>query len=271
MGGATDMLLFSVRRGSAIIGTPDSIFGLPISEGDILTTPLAGSGNPFPGIYIAAENLGLGTSRTTPGVVNDDLDALDIGVAPIKDCNGNGVEDAVDIALGNSTDVNTNGVPDECELLTTAYCFCAPPSPAPCGNFYPAGGCMNSTGVGAILTAAGTTSVANDNLVLNTVQMPINRPGLMAMSPSPIAPVPFWDGLRCFSGPAFRLPFQNTGPLGAWTYGPGLSAYSIGNFPPAGWILPGSTMVFQSWFRDPFGPCGTLANTSNAIQAQFTP
>ena len=36
--GATDMVLFSVRRGSAIIGAPDSIFGAPIAEGDILTT-----------------------------------------------------------------------------------------------------------------------------------------------------------------------------------------------------------------------------------------
>jgi len=271
VGGTTDMLLFSVRRGSAIIGIPDSIMGLPISEGDILTTPLAGSGNPFPGIYIAAENLGLGTSRSIPGVINDDLDALDLGVAPINDCNGNGVEDSVDIALANSTDINVNGVPDECELLTTPGCFCTAPSPAPCGNFYAPGGCRNSTGVGAILTATGTTSVTNDNLVLTTVQMPINRPGMLVMSPNPNPAVPFWDGLRCFGGPAFRFAFQSTGPAGTWTYGPGLSAYTTGNFPPAGWILPGTTMVFQSWFRDPFGPCGTQANTSNSILAQFTP
>ncbi|MEZ5975726.1 MAG: hypothetical protein R3E96_13060 [Planctomycetota bacterium] len=50
------MLLFSVRRGSWVIGQPDSIFGIPIEEGDILTTPLPtamGGVSPFPGIFIA--------------------------------------------------------------------------------------------------------------------------------------------------------------------------------------------------------------------------
>ena len=41
MGGTTDMLLFSVRRGSMLIGSIDSLLGVPIEEGDILTTPPA--------------------------------------------------------------------------------------------------------------------------------------------------------------------------------------------------------------------------------------
>jgi hypothetical protein len=100
LGGNTDMLLFSVRRGSALIGLPDSIWGVPIEEGDILTTPcLAGTvlpsgvvcaGTPFPGIFTGAEQLGLATVRSGTGaswgVINpaynadiwaDDLDALD--------------------------------------------------------------------------------------------------------------------------------------------------------------------------------------------------
>lgn len=121
------------------------------------------------------------------------------------------------------------------------------------------------------MTASGSTSVSADNLLLTTVQMPPNRPGLMVMSPNSIAATPFFDGLRCFSGPAFRLQVQNTGPSGTWLYGPGLSAYSIANFPVSGWIISGSTMTFQSWFRDPLGPCGTTVNTSNAIKATFTP
>jgi hypothetical protein len=98
--GATDMLLFSVRRGSDVIGRLDSIFGQPIEEGDILTTPCpAGStlpdgticvGGPTPGIFTAAEWLGLATVRSGTaaswGIINpaygtdswaDDLDALD--------------------------------------------------------------------------------------------------------------------------------------------------------------------------------------------------
>ena len=106
MTGLTDMLLFSVRRGSAIIGTNDSIFGAPIEEGDVLTTPCsAGSSLPdgttcvgggAPGIFTAAEWLGLATVRSgtfatwfdqnNDPIINpaynanqwaDDLDALD--------------------------------------------------------------------------------------------------------------------------------------------------------------------------------------------------
>ena len=153
----------------------------------------------------------------------------------------------------------------------TSFCFCNTAAPAPCGNFYPPGGCWNSIGAGAIMTASGTTSVSADDLLLTTVQMPPNRPGLLIMSPNSVPPAPFYDGLRCFTGPAYRLPPQSTGPLGQWTYGPGLSAYTIGNLPPPGWILSGSTMTFQSWFRDPLGPCGTNGNTSNAIMASFVP
>ena len=138
LAGATDELLFSVRRGSAVIGAPDSIFGIPICEGDILVPPVAGGLSPFPGIFIAAENLGLATMRSTPGAVafppfSDELDALDVSpdcngngipdywdikwmLAP--DCNGNGIPDACDIASGFATDCNCNGIPDSCDIAS---------------------------------------------------------------------------------------------------------------------------------------------------------
>jgi len=98
--GQTDMLLFSVRRNSSTISILDSILGLPIEEGDILTTSCpAGSvlpdgtvcvGGSAPGIFVAAESLGLATVRSgtamSYGVINpiygrdvwaDDLDAYD--------------------------------------------------------------------------------------------------------------------------------------------------------------------------------------------------
>lgn len=37
-------------------------------------------------------------------------------VAPLCDCNGNGIEDAFDIANGSSSDLDCDGVPDECAL-----------------------------------------------------------------------------------------------------------------------------------------------------------
>ena len=76
-GSGIDMVLFSVRRNSPIIGTLDSILGEPIEEGDILTTPMGGPGNP-PGIFIAAEVIGLATQRNALAALGDDLNALSI-------------------------------------------------------------------------------------------------------------------------------------------------------------------------------------------------
>jgi hypothetical protein len=99
--GGTDMLLFSVRRGSAVIGMLDSILGIGIEEGDVLTAPCAAgsvlpngivcTGGGTPGIFMAAEALGLATVRSGTGasyglpnpsaglqdIWADDLDALD--------------------------------------------------------------------------------------------------------------------------------------------------------------------------------------------------
>lgn len=77
----TDMLLYSVRRGSAVIGTPDAIHGIPIEEGDVLVPVMIGPGVFAPGVFIPAELNGLGTLRSgTAGPFgSDDLDALDMG------------------------------------------------------------------------------------------------------------------------------------------------------------------------------------------------
>lgn len=138
IGGATDMLLFSVRRQSAVITFPDSLWGAPIEECDILCPPVVGGASPWPGIFIPGEMLGLISSRVgVPPPFNfpDDLNALDLCVdcdvnrypdwydlmiGLYQDCNANGIPDFCDIQYGTSLDCNNNGIPDECE------------SPAPC-------------------------------------------------------------------------------------------------------------------------------------------
>jgi len=261
LSGATDMVLFSVRRGSLVIGRPDSIFGMPIEEGDILTTPLVGGFSPFPGIFCAAENLGLATTRTMGVMFGDDLDALDTLHKPIFDCNGNAVEDAIDIATGTSPDGNMNGIPDECELLATPYCFCA--AGAPCGNVDPNAGCANSTGVGALMSASGSSSVSADNLVLTVSQLPINAFAFMFRANNAIGPFPFGDGFRCAGGGLIRFGVQNSGMSGTISRGPGLCA-TYG-------IAPFTTYRFHCWYRDPAGPCGSGFNTPNAIAVSFLP
>jgi hypothetical protein len=75
---SVDSILFSVRRGSPVIGMLDSAFGAPILEGDVLTIPSGPSG--LPSIFIAAEALGLTTSRADQR--SDELDALDVVPEP---------------------------------------------------------------------------------------------------------------------------------------------------------------------------------------------
>lgn len=74
-----DVLAFSVRRGSAVIGMPDDSPGLiPIEEGDVLIAT-TGAFSPFPAIFVAAEAAGLATVRSgTAPLHGDDLDALDV-------------------------------------------------------------------------------------------------------------------------------------------------------------------------------------------------
>jgi len=93
----TDRLLYSVRRGSAIIGVADPSTGLPYEEGDVLMPPTFPGG--LPTIFITAEALGLATVRSgTTGFMNagDDLNALDVVGVPC-DLNFDTVCDVADI------------------------------------------------------------------------------------------------------------------------------------------------------------------------------
>jgi hypothetical protein len=85
----------------------------------------------------------------------------------------------------------------------------------------------------------------------------------------------FGDGLRCVgAGGAgiFRyFPVQSSGPIGVLALGPGIVAHSQARFPAAGRIDPGDTWNFQTWFRDPTGPCGFAFNLSNAVAVTFSP
>lgn len=262
MSGSTDMVLFSVRGGSPVIGMPDSSAGIPIEPGDILTTPMAGGLTPFPAIFIAAENLGLLTARSH-GLPGDDMNALDVFTGALIDCNSNGVHDTIDITSGTSTDINSNGVPDECEIVGGKVCFCTS-AVAPCGNPYLPGGCENSTGVGAILDGTGSGSVSLDNLVLTATQLPLFRPGLFFGGTTLIGPFPFGDGLRCTGGNIIRFStVMNSGATGSMSVGPGLATAFL--------IPSGQTHHFQCWYRDTTGPCLTGFNTSNAFSVTFTP
>ena len=61
------------------------------------------------------------------------------------------------------------------------YCECGPRS-SPCGNMHPGplqAGCVNSLGLRAFLGPIGTTSLATDDLVLSSFNMPVDVPTFM--------------------------------------------------------------------------------------------
>jgi hypothetical protein len=238
MGGASDMLLFSVRRGSAVIGMPDSIFGIPIEPGDILTTPKAGGLSPFPGIFVAAENLGLITKRSFgPAVMPSDLH-----------------------------DIDTRAVPQ----TGTTYCFGDGSGLAcPCGNTGAAGhGCGNHVfATGGLLTGTGSASVAGDTVVLTGSGMPSSTCLYFQGTTQPAAL--FGDGIKCVGGTTIRLGVKaNVGGTSSFP-GAGDPKISVKGAIPAG----GGTRFYEVWYRDSSLTFCTPAtfNFTNGFAVVWTP
>jgi len=140
----------------------------------------------------------------------------------------------------------------------TPYCF---GTNCPCGNDDPNAGCRNSTGQGALMSAAGSPSVGADDLTLTVSNVPANKSGLLFMAPVQNE-LPLGDGKLCGTGGFTRFGVQNSGATGVLGEGPGIAA--------AKGINPGETWNFQGWFRDPAGPCGNGSNTTNAASVTFS-
>ncbi len=160
------------------------------------------------------------------------------------------------------------------DLAPDATQFCSCPMGGTCGNVDDFGGCRHSLGYGAILSAGGSSSVASDVLRIEARWLPPNKPGILFMGGAYGAPTPFGDGGMCVQPGAaglFRFtPPQSSGAQGAMSWGPGLIASTAAN-PPAGQISAGQSWYFQTWFRDPDGPCGQTYNLSSALRIAFTP
>jgi len=239
-----DMLLFTVRPGSAVIGMPDSIFCLPIEAGDILTTPLAGGCSPFPGIFVAAEALGLTTARGGGPMSN--VDALDTRFPP---------------------------------QTGTAYCFGDGSGlPCPCGNIgAPGNGCASTAvATGANLVGTGLASVAADSVTLSGSGMPPGRLSLFFQGTTRLGGgfgVISNDGRNCAGGAgAIRLGTMTTTAGGTSFYPNGALGHlpvSVRGAIPGG----GGTRHYTIWYRDGPSICTapSAVNFSNGFSIVWTP
>ena len=232
--GATDMLFFSVRRGSALIGQPDAFFGAPIEPGDILV-PTGGIGSP-PGIWVSAETLGLMTMRSTAGVISDDMDALDILQEP---------EPGTRFCFGDGTG-----------------------TACPCANFgFPGRGCANSVNpIGGLLWANGFASISNDTVHFTTSGLPGATTALLFQGTGVVAGgngAVFGDGLRCVQQNVIRL-YKRTALCGNREFGkdvPGDQLVSV-----VGGVTTPGVRNYQVWYRNAAVFCSASTfNLTNGI------
>jgi hypothetical protein len=121
----------------------------------------------------------------------------------------------------------------------------------------------NSSGSRAVASAAGSTSIAANDLVLQAAPLPASSNGLFFFG-STATQVPFGNGIRCVAAPSQRL------PLGVVSSGVLTSSVDNTAPPAAPHLAPGSTWNFQAWFRDaPAG--GSNYNLSDGYRITFTP
>jgi hypothetical protein len=121
------------------------------------------------------------------------------------------------------------------------------------------------------ITSGGSVSLALDDLVLTTTQVPTSVSGQFFMGGDPKPPTPFYDGLRCVQSPTFRYALGNSGGGASFTLGPGIAATAAARFGPAGTPQAFENWYFQTWYRDPTGPCGQLSNLSSVVKVTFVP
>jgi hypothetical protein len=275
--GQSDMLIFSVRRGSAVIGQPDSLLGVPIEEGDVLIPPIPGGPSPYPAMLIAAENLGMVTLRSFPVTYADDLNALDVTTFPVLDCNANGIEDALDIVSGFDPDCNFNGVPDSCDLFSgRSSDINGNTVPDECefsnvGTYCAAK--QNSVGCYPLIGAVGTPSVSfTSPFWISSVTTLARKNGIFFYGYAPNS-APFKGGTMCVGGPKKRTPVQTAAGAmpppnnctGWFTYD--MNARIQSGIDPA--LVVGTTVYGQFWSRDPTS--SFTVNLSDAIKFTIAP
>ena len=147
--------------------------------------------------------------------------------------------------------------------IGTSFCFgdgSASGAVCPCGNPSSSNaGCANSQGHGAILTAAGTTNVANDDLSFSVIHAAPNQPFMLLQGATSIA-VPFKDGILCTGNPTRRMEVVFLDAAGFGT--------TVESVVTNGAIAPGQTRYYQAWYRDPLtpAPCTGRSNLTQALE-----
>jgi hypothetical protein len=125
-------------------------------------------------------------------------------------------------------------------------------------------GCTNSIGQAATLRATGEPSLSGDSLVLHSAGMTssvalyFQGAGVLANG----AGVVFGDGLRCVSGPIFRLGLET--PVGGMSIHPHAGGTSIST---KGAVVAPGTRTYQMRYRNAAAFCTPdTFNLTNGVE-----
>jgi len=122
-------------------------------------------------------------------------------------------------------------------------------------------GCSNSQGHGAILSVAGSLTVAGADTVFSATQARPSQPGMLVQGVNLIG-IPFKDGILCMGAPTERVEVAFTDVNG--------DAATLGDIATLGNVSPGDTRHYQYWYRDPnISPCGFGSNFSQGLTIEW--
>ena len=128
------------------------------------------------------------------------------------------------------------------DTLGTAYCV----------------GALNSAGLNAAMSAAGSAVTADNDFTLETSGLPGGVPGVYFFGPNQVQ-IPFGDGFRCVGGMTSRIQPP--------AFAMGNNASRLVDLTAFG-INPGDSLNFQFWYRDSMAMMSGF-NLSNGLNVVF--
>ena len=148
---------------------------------------------------------------------------------------------------------------DDLEIVGRASApSCCPPPATMCATT------PNSAGAGAVLSASGSTGVAQNALAFQVAGGPPNRFGMVVYGRA-VQTAAFGNGTLCVAAPTFKL-----GVFAFDAAGTAQLALDHGHLPAGGAIQPGEDWYFQSVYRDPSAG-GALFDASSSLHVRFCP
>ena len=131
---------------------------------------------------------------------------------------------------------------------------------------------INATGVAGVLTAAGSLTVANNDLTLTASSLPTNTFGFFIVSPDQglIMNPGGSQGDLCVVGSIGRYvgpgQIMNSGFAGEFSLALDLTTIPTPTGPVA--AMAGDTFNFQTWYRD-MTPAGATSNFTQGLEMAF--